>query len=544
MTNALKTYAGVAKNARHNTPQTERTPGRNDEVRNNAGGYGFAVADRERLERFLILGTDGGTYYVKERDLTNQNVSFVKQLIKSNDRLVVDVLVDVADNNRAAKNTPSVFAVALLLSEGADTAYMRERNVVNKVVRTSTHLFQFANFIDSLGGWGRAKRSAIADWYAGKTADQLAYQAVKYRQREGWTHRDLFRKVHPVGIQPQVGSFILGKDVGAFSDDARVIEGFQRMQKAGSVKEVISLLDEYKGLPWETVPTQFLKSDKVWKTIFYNGMGQTALLRNVTRFAKIGAFDDLKFAGDVAAALADPERIAKGRMHPVAYANALGVYGQGQVRGDDYGWGVSRQKDWDVNAKVLGGIEAGFYESFATVEPANKRTMVAVDVSGSMTWGAPAGLVGMNYLEAAAVMSMVTVRTEPYAMITAFATQFQSVNVSDNDSLNTVLQKFGKLKMGGTDVSAPMRYATKRGLDIDTFVVYSDMETWAGDQKPFQALNEYRKSSGNNAKLVAVGLASTSNTVADPQDKDGSLNVVGFDSAAPKVIADFSAGRL
>jgi 60 kDa SS-A/Ro ribonucleoprotein len=105
------------------------------------------------------------------------------------------------------------------------------------------------------------------------------------------------------------------------------------------------------------------------------------------------------------------------------------------------------------------------------------------------------------------------------------------------------LNKYSRLHMGGTDVSAPMRYAKDKGLEIDTFVVYSDMETWAGNTHVFQSLNAYRKSSGINAKLAAVGLASTSSTVADPKDKD-SMNFVGFDSTAPSVLADFSAGRL
>lgn len=548
MSNAIRNYAGTTKTAkveRTRTPQTRRTPGRTDEVRNNAGGFVFEVSDKDRLERFLILGTDGGTYYTSERKLTEQNMAFVKALIRKNSRGVIDVLANVADENRAPKNAASIFTLALVLAEeNSDKMYLRESGVVNKVVRTSTHLFEFANYIDALGGWGRAKRSAVAMWYEGKDANQLAYQAVKYRQRDGWTHRDLFRKVHPVGVDSTVGNFILGKGTGVNSPDS--IRGFAEMQNAGTVKEVVSILNKYKNLPWETIPTQFLTEKKVWETLFYNGaIGQTALLRNVTRFAKLGMFDDMVFAGDVSAALADKDRIVKGRLHPVAYANALGIYGKGAVGSSAYGYGShgARSINWTPNAKVLGAIEAGFYESFAAVEPANKATYVAVDVSGSMTWGAPAGLVGMNYMEAAAVMAMVTVRTEPYAVIKAFSTGMQEVGVSDADSLATVIQKFSSLSFGGTDVAAPIVDATKNRLKVDTFVVYSDMETWAGDRKPFQALEDYRQSSGRKARLAAVGLASTGSTVTDPKDK-GSLNLVGFDSTAPRVLADFSAGRI
>lgn len=544
MSNAIRNLAAANKAARTATPQRERTPGRTDEVLNNAGGFVFTVSDKTRLERFLILGTDGGTYYVGENDLTKQNVNFVVDLIARDERLVIDTLVDVATNNRAAKNSPAIYVLALVLAHGNDKAYFRASDVVNKVVRTGTHLFEFCNYIDSLGGWGRAKRSAVAGWYEGKTADQIAYQAVKYRQREGWTHRDVFRKVHPVGVDRHVGNFILGRENDSMTVEARILDGFTAMQQAGSVKEVIAILNEYKNLPWETIPTQFLNDANVWRTLFYNGaLGQTALLRNVVRLSKNGALDDLVFAGDVAKALADTERIVKGRVHPVAYANALGVYRNGPRGRDDYYGYNSRTVDYTVNPKIAGALEAGFYGSFASVEPASKATMISVDVSGSMTWGAPAGLVGMNYLEAAAVMAMVTARTEPYVVINAFSTSLKEVNVSDRDTLGTVQKKFSAIGMGGTDVAQPMVHAKAKNLGIDTFVVYTDNETWAGNIKPSQALVNYRKSSGRESRLAVVALAGTEFTVADPKDR-GMMDFVGFDSSAPRVLADFSAGRI
>lgn len=537
MSNSLKNLTTSEKNTRTATPQTQRTPGRTDEVKNNAGGFVFKASDKSRLERFLILGTDGGTYYVGEQKLTRQNVDFLRSFIKSNERGVVDTIVDVSTNGRAAKQTPAIFALALVLAEGQDKAYARE--AVNKVIRTGTHLFQFAGFLDDLGGWGRAKRKAIAGWYEGMDANRLSYQAVKYRQREGWTHRDLFRKAHPEGVDSRVGNFILGRDV-AFEDG--LIAGFQRAQAATSAKELIGVLDQFTDLPWEALPTQFLTNADVWKKLFYNGaVGQTALIRNVTRFAKIGAFDDMVFVADVAKALADKVAIERGRVHPVQYANALGVYRNGQMTTDGY-YG-SRRKDWTVNSKIAAGLERGFNNSFKTVEPANKKTMVAVDVSGSMTWGAPAGLVGLNYLEAAAVMAMVTVRTEPYSIVTAFSTTLRSVDISDTDSFSKVVETFRRIGMGGTDVAAPMVYANRQKLDIDTFAIYTDNETWAGSIKPSQALVNYRKAVGHDARMAVVALAGTGFSVADPSDP-GQMDFVGFDSNAPKVLADFSAGRI
>ena len=45
--------------------------------------------------------------------------------------------------------------------------------------------------------WGRAMRRTVARWYLDKTAGAVAYQATKYSQRNGWSHADLLRLVHP-----------------------------------------------------------------------------------------------------------------------------------------------------------------------------------------------------------------------------------------------------------------------------------------------------------------------------------------------------------
>ncbi len=46
------------------TPQTDPIPGAN-QVKNDAGGYVYAVDNFTRLHRFLILGSEGGSYYAQ-----------------------------------------------------------------------------------------------------------------------------------------------------------------------------------------------------------------------------------------------------------------------------------------------------------------------------------------------------------------------------------------------------------------------------------------------------------------------------------------------
>jgi len=88
-----------------------------------------------------------------------------------------------------------------------------------------------------------------------------------------------------------------------------------------------------------------------------------------------------------------------------------------------------------------------------------------------------------------------------------------------------------------------MLYALDKGRKIDHFVIYTDSETWAGDIHPAQALRRYRERTGIDARLTVVGMVSNGFSIADPNDP-GMLDVVGFDAAAPQLMADFAAGRL
>jgi len=46
------------------TPQTAPIPEQKDIMeKNNGGGYSYSITSFQKLKRFLILGTEGGSYY-------------------------------------------------------------------------------------------------------------------------------------------------------------------------------------------------------------------------------------------------------------------------------------------------------------------------------------------------------------------------------------------------------------------------------------------------------------------------------------------------
>ena len=172
------------------TPQSRPIPGL-AQATNSAGGFTFAVDDWTWLTRFLVLGAEGGSFYAGGVTLTLENAEAVKCCITADGPRVVLEIVAVSEAGRAPKNHPALFTLAMCAAYGDEDTRRKALAALPLVARIGMHLFHFAQYVDGMRGWGRGLRQVVGNWYAQMPADKLTYQAVKYGQRDGWSHRDL-----------------------------------------------------------------------------------------------------------------------------------------------------------------------------------------------------------------------------------------------------------------------------------------------------------------------------------------------------------------
>jgi 60 kDa SS-A/Ro ribonucleoprotein len=543
-------------------PQSAPIPG-SGQVPNSAGGYAWAIDDWARLRRFLILGSEGGSYYASEKNLTRTNAKAVARCVAEDGLRAVAEIVAVSTDGRAPKNDPAILALALAAGRGDEATRKAALEALPQVCRTSTHLFQFAVFVEAFRGWGRSLRRGIARWYAEQPVDALAYQAVKYRQREGVTHRDLLRLSHPatsvsarnptVEVSAEHERLFEWIARGGSADGLpRIVEGFVRAQSAASPKESAELVREYR-LPREAVRSEHLASQDVWEALLED-MPMTAFIRNLATMTRVGVLAP-RSAGraKVIEQLGDAERLRKARVHPIALLAALRTYQSGR--------GARGKHRWNPLRGVVDALDAAFYAAFGNVEPSGRRMLLALDVSGSMTWGEVGGIPGLTPRDASAALALVTAATEEEPEIVGFFTGkggflkrgrplhcgyqdgLTPLSISPRQRLDDAVKAVSDLPFGGTDCALPMLYAQALEREIDTFVIYTDSETWAGTIHPADALRAYRRASGIDASLVVVGMVSNGFSIADPND-GGMLDVVGFDTATPQLISDFARGAL
>ena len=511
------------------TPQSLPIPGT---VPNSAGGHAFPVDDWTRLDRFLVLGSEAGSYYASEAALTRDNAAAVLRAIAADGPRAVARVVAVSEAGRAPKNDPALFALALAAS-AEDLATRRAAlAALPRVARTGQHLFQFAAFVDGSRGWGRALRRAVGAWYAEGDAGRLAFQLVKYRQRNGWSHRDLLRLAHPAVTDPARAALLEWACRGTATEALPpFVQAAMRLAATTDGAEAAALIRAH-ALPREAVPTALLNDPAVWEALLER-MPPAALVRSLAKLTAVGV---LRPFGDavpgVVAALGDADRIARARLHPLAILLALRTYAAGQ--------GDRGSLRWEPVGTVIEALNAAFYTAFQAVEPSGKRCLLALDVSGSMAAGRVAGS-SLTPREASVAMALVTAATEPETHVVGFTGGTVPLPVTPSMRLDDAVRAVSGLPFERTDCARPMLYALDRGIRADAFVVYTDSETWAGTIHPVQALRQYRERTGIPAKLVVVGLVSNGFSIADPADA-GMLDVVGFDTAAPVAIADFIRG--
>lgn len=523
------------------TPQTQPLRGSN-QVANSAGGFSFALTPWALFDRFLILGAEGGTYYANQNKLVVQNTNNFDALLKLDAIAMVDRIVEVSDKGLAAKNAAAIYALAYVAAKGDTAAKKHAMQNLSKVCRTSTDLFSFVSQYknDLGGGFGSVMTKGLSAWYTGKDDDSLAFQLVKYRQRDGWTHHDLMHLAHPkASSESQNAIFRYAKVLDGRAKNAvetdisklpQIVKAYESAKVAKNVKEVLSVIRDNPRFPREAVPTEFLNSPEVWEAMLAD-MPAHALVRNLGKISSLGLLKPLSAAQkSVVSKLSDAAWLKKSRMHPIQLLMAHIVYSRGA--------GIKGDLRWDVNRDVQNALDGAFYKAFDNVTPTGKNFFLGVDVSGSMFVSPVIGAEFMTAARVAFAMALVIKNVEPNCHVMGFSHQFVDLKVQSGEKLTALMQRINGIPFGRTDCSLPMEYAIQNKLDVDAFVVITDNETYQGKRHSSIALQDYRQKSGRNAKCIVVGTSVNNFSIADPRDS-GMLDVVGFSSDAPTVISSF-----
>jgi 60 kDa SS-A/Ro ribonucleoprotein len=515
-----------------------------------AGDRPGELAPWDRLERFLVLGTDGGAYSAAEHEPTDADAQVVARCLAADGPRTLDRIVAASSSGRAPRNDPVLFSLAMAAKLGDEPTRRAAYAALPRVCRVGAQLMRFAASAERFGGWGRGMRRAVGAWFNDRPAGELALQLAACSPCDGWSNRDLLRLAHPRAASPshdRLYAWAIRGELpdGALEDPAlALIVAMDELRRTDEPSRAARVIHAH-GVPADCVPAELLGHPEVWAALLPS-MPVDRMLRDLAAMTRAGLLaPGSSAAAAVAARLRDRDGLRRAGVHPLALLAAHLAYRAGR--------GGRGQGAWLPVASIADALDAAFHASLGGVAPVGKRVLIALDISGSMSTGSLAGAPGLTPQIASAAMALVTAATERDPVFVAFTAAtggyggkwgggppgITTTSISPRQRLDDAIARLGALPMGGVDCALPIGWAHKHRVDVDTFVVYTDHETWAGDVPPVQALRAYREARGIPAKLVVVGMTSSGFSIADPDDA-GMLDVVGFDTSTPPVIADFA----
>jgi 60 kDa SS-A/Ro ribonucleoprotein len=511
-----------------NVPVTTQADPR--QVPNDSAGFVFQADILTRLERFLILGAEGSTYYISHQEHALRNVQTVTQALAQEPIKAIDLALDVSVKGRAMKQDAGLYLIAEALKHPTIEVRQHAAHVALQMTRTGSTLLSLIAYIGKERGTGKIVRGLINEWYNSRTAREVAYQVLKYANRATWTHGDVIRRGHPKPSTPDhdaIFKWLLHNTEknGAYALEGEIadyLRGYDAL-RIGDERTVLGLVERF-GFTHDMIPSERLTAN-VWRLLLEKGLAMTALTRNLGSLTAKGLLDEHAVLMGVVEAFRQ-ERITKGRVHPMTLYQALKVYASGK--------GVRGSLTWNPKRQVIDALDRAFYLAFGNLTQSNKRIHVALDHSGSMTTGNVLGMPSTTPAQASVAMGAVLAHQYPYATFTLFGTTINRTEaISPNRRLDDIERSIRRVGEA-TDFSVAMNYHAKHDLG-EALIMFTDGQVNTGQHVHTSIAELHRK----RGAVKVVGAFTESNWTSLTIDDPLYLGIVGFDSSVPQLLTGF-----
>lgn len=495
------------------------------DTKNRAGGKAYALSAKQELAQYAVTGTFGSTYYTDARVDLDRIVNLVRAVVAEDPEFVAKLAV-YGRRTAWMKDTPAFMVAALAASGNTDLM----ARVFPLVIDNGRMLRNFVQMIRSgvLGrkSLGTAPKRAIQRWFASKGDDRVFFDSVgndpsladviklSRPRPEGEARRALY-------------GYLIGRDYDA---DAlpQVVKDFEAFKASGGEGEA------------PAVPFQMLTGlplgESHWRKIARDAR-YLMTIKNLNTFLRHGVFADAELRTMIRDRIRSEDDIRRARVFPYQLLASY-IFSQG-----------------DVPEEVRDALHDAMEVAVENVPQFEGNTLVAVDVSGSMTWAAATGSRGsatskIRCIDAAALFGAAALRRNPGSRLIAVDTSIHRPRLSGRDTVLTTAERLAKYGGGGTNLSLVGRFLHTQ-LDAaspekyDNVIMVSDNESWAdrGYYRGAGLATEFEGYRAKNprAKLVCIDIVPNSTTQA--KNSDHVLNVGGFNDQVFTVVSKFLENR-
>ncbi len=518
----------ASRGVSRNVPQAD--------TRNAAGGVAYSLSNEAALAQYAVTGTFQDTYYVGATD----HLTKVEDLVASCRPEFIAKLAVYAREQGKMKDMPA-YLLATLVSRGETELAKR---IFDRVCNNSKVLLVFARIIRSgatgRSSFGTATKKLIQNWINKKGDKGLYLSSVGHSDP---SMADLIKMVHPKPVsdsQSEMFSYLLGKkyNLELLPQD---IQMFERLKKGEGT--------EVPDLPFRAL-TNCELNEAQWRGIAKN-MPWNTLRQSLNLLERRGVFKNNKAVREAAEKLADPENVSKFNAFPFELMAT---------------WKATEHTD--IPIEIRNAIQVAMEAATQNVPVLHGKTLIAVDVSGSMG-GCPITGRGakpsiITAVEGAALIACSLLRNNKSASLIgfdmagrhygigshSFTSNVEGVYEMDVNPFDSVLTNARRISLngGGTDVSLPFQYLLKNKMKVDNIVLLSDNESWTsshyngfrGSSVGAPACAAWMEYSRKNrqTKLACVDLC-PGDTSQVPDQQGRVMNVAGFSDVIFGNISEF-----
>ena len=271
------------------------------------------------------------------------------------------------------------------------------------------------------------KQSAVFKFALDRRYNDKALPTVKVKGRDG-----------------EIVEFTL--NVAAEREKVKSLGGVELRKLANEGK-----LTEYlksSGMTWESLSSIIDggMDAKAWEAVIPT-MGYMALLRNLRNFLNAGVSTEV--LDQIAARIADPDEVAKSKQLPFRFWSAY--------------------KETEHSNQFSLAIERAFDASLVNVPALSGRTLILVDMSGSM-WGRMSAKSDLMRHDAAALFGAALAKRADEADLVRFGSGSEAIKFTKSTSVLKLKDKLTK-DLGGTDLGGAL---TKHYKGHDRVIILTD----------------------------------------------------------------------
>jgi hypothetical protein len=432
---------------------------RSQQVQHQTHEGGRAFHPSDPLEELYLLSVNtlmmGGTFYETGEERHNRFLECINKASQSErGQTFVSKLAMYARERLHLRTVPTML-VAHALTDKFPLAQDAARRAW---VRGDEHLEAFA-YLDAIGV-PRTKSflRAVADRFLHMSEKQ----AIKYASSgKAYTQKDALRLSHPKAGEDEKQGKLL----------KYIRYGWSELTEAE--RSLLPLIAKTKGgeaLTWEQKLSAEGKKDeeeqdkgRAWKEIIPD-MGYMALLRNLRNIAQANVDADTIMI--VADRIADKDRVLRSKQLPFRFLNAARALTQAA----------------NVPNEFMGALGKAMDHAAENIPEVSGKTVVLVDVSGSMTWGlnesCGAARSQANRIDVAALLAASFVKKN-VADVVVFSSQSAFLFIPPNTPVGAASQLITQWKYahGGTNLGAALQTAISKHANAsvyDRMVVLTD----------------------------------------------------------------------